>query len=114
MTNKSRHTQLSSTVTRSVGIEDGSDLVVELRPGGKLRLFLEPVARRLRRNESLPDVEFDLREMWEARADAASRVDWVTGLIKKLPVADFSGPPEKVGYKVQVWLLAELKKMHEQ
>lgn len=112
----SRHTKASGRLTRSLGIEDDHDLVAEICDDGTLRIREEPVNRKLRRGEVLPEVALIARDIWEARkteapvGDTERRIDKV---LARLPIADLSGSPEQVGYRAKVWLMKELKQEFE-
>lgn len=111
---KSRHVAVSSPLRRSLGVdEDGNDMVVELLPGGSMRLYEETTARK-RRNSKVDAVEVDLRELYEAKQGSADVPDddsWIDALLRKMPIADFSGDAAKVGYRAKVWLMNELQKL---
>jgi hypothetical protein len=115
-TQKSRHTAASGRLTRSFGIEDDQDLVAEINEDGTLRIREEPVHRKLKRGEAIPEVVLVARDIWDARkteapvGDTESRIDKV---LARLPIADLSGSPEQVGYRAKVWLMAELKREFE-
>src|SRR5262245_14243347 len=59
----SRHTPLDKPISRSLPAKlddhDDSELVINLEPGGIIRLTAEPVSRRLGRGEKLPEVKLD-------------------------------------------------------
>lgn len=114
---KSRHTSIGqTTLRRSYGITNDEDLVVSLCPDNRVTIHKEPVDRKLRRGEKLPEVTIDIEEAWANRKDdqvdnstlseLESRIDRV---IRKLPIADLSGSPEKVGYIAKSWLMRELE-----
>ncbi len=115
-TPRSRHTAASGRLTRSLGIDGDYDLVAEICEDGTLRIREEPVHRKLKRGEALPEVVLVARDIWAARktdapvGDTESRIDKV---LARLPIADLSGPPEQVGYKAKVWLLRELRREFE-
>jgi hypothetical protein len=90
-------------------VEDGVDFVAELRADGTLHLREEPVDRHLRRGEILPSLVLDLKQLWTQRKKTPEVEDWLTGLERALPIADFKGTPEQVGYQVKVWILNYLK-----
>ncbi len=116
---KSRHTQISGTLTRSFGIdEDGQDWVVELTDQGYIEVRLEPTGRRLKRGEILPHSRISVEDLWALRdqelpkPQALSEVEQVfENLIKKLPVADFGleGQREQVHYRLMIWLRNQLQ-----
>lgn len=110
---KSRHTPIGqTTLRRSYGITGNEDLVVSLHPDNRITIHKEPTDRKLRRGEELPEIAIDIEEAWANRvddtpvSDLESRIDRV---VRKLPIADLSGPPEKVGYIAKSWLMRELK-----
>lgn len=109
---------MKGRLTRSYGVEDDEDLVVELADDGSLRIRAEPVTRRLRRGEVLPEVVVDVRKTWDERKkDDASphQIERIIDrVIARLPIADLSGTPEKVGYQAKVWLLNELRRETKQ
>jgi len=104
----SRHTRIAGKLSRSFGIVDDEDLVVEMRDDGTIAIREEPVNRRLKRNEQLDELVIDVRAAWEARksqpkvGDIERRIDKV---LAKLPVMALSGAPDKVGYQAKVWLM---------
>lgn len=117
---KSRHTTLIGSLARSFGIdeENAIDLVAEFRDDGTIAIREEPVDRKLKRGEKLPEVVINVRETWNAgkkkatNASAAPKAieSAIDRVIAKLPIADFSGTPDKVGYQAKVWLMNELQK----
>lgn len=117
---KSRHTTLIGSLARSFGIDEkaATDLVVEFRDNGTIAIREEPVDRKLKRGEKLPEVVISVRETWDAGKKKASNAaatpkaieSAIDRVIAKLPIADFSGAPDKVGYQVKVWLMNELQK----
>ncbi len=109
----SRHTVLpkGAQITRSLGEDGENDFVAELRGDGRLRLRVEPVGRKLQRNEVLLGMELDLHEVWRNRKTEPEQVNWLDKLIAAIPIADFSGPPDKVGYQVKVFILNHLKQL---
>lgn len=119
---KSRHTPITGSLTRSYGISDFTalDLVVELRDNGTITIREEPVDRKLKRGEKLPEIEINVRDTWEvgkkktthaaARAAPEEIVSAIDRVIAKLPIADLSSTPELVGYKAKAWLMKELQK----
>ena len=113
----SRHTTLpdGAQITRSLGVTDETDFVAELRSDGILQLREEPVGRRLGRGEKLPSLDIDLRLLWEQgkKAEAPDPSNWLDELIAAIPIADFNGSPDKVGYQVKVWVLNYLKRKNE-
>ena len=112
MANKSRHTVIAGRLSRSFGITDGDDLVAEFRDDGTISIREEPTERKLRRGEKLPEVVLNVREVWETRKNAQSAEDaksLIEKVCAKLPIADLSGTPERVGYQAKVWLLNALK-----
>jgi hypothetical protein len=111
----SRHTALpeGSQITRSLGEDGESDFVAELRGNGTLKLRMEPTGRKLVRNEVLPEMELDLHELWRNRKTAPESDNWLDELIAAIPIADFSGPPDRVGYQAKVWILNYLKQKNE-
>lgn len=111
----SRHTVLpkGAQITRSLGDDGDGDFVVELQGDGKLKLREEPVGRKLVRNEKVPSMEVDLHELWRNRKTVPESDNWLDDLIAAIPIADFSGTPDKVGYLVKVWILNYLKQKNE-
>jgi hypothetical protein len=100
-------------LSRSFGIVDGDDLVVEMGDDGTVRIREEPVHRKLKRGEVLPEVVLDVREIWDRRADtepAGAVESLVDRLMAAVPIADLSGTPEQVGYKAKAFLMGVLKK----
>ena len=113
----SRHTSLlpGTQITRSLGADDETDFVAELRADGILQLREEQVGRRIGRGEKLPSLDLDLRLLWEQgkKTEAPEPANWLDEMIAAIPVADFSGTPEKLGYQVKVWVLNYLKRKNE-
>lgn len=117
---KSRHTPISGSLSRSFGIDEETalDLVAELRDDGTIAIREEPVDRKLKRGEKLPEVVINIRETWDAGKKKASNAkaapkeieSAIDRVLARLPIADLSGPPEKVGYQAKVWLMKELQK----
>ena len=117
---KSRHTTLTGSLARSFGIDEvnATDLVAEFRDDGTIAIREEPVDRKLKRGEKLPEIVIDVRDTWEAgkkkaqtAAAAPKEIESVIDrILAKLPIADLSGTPEKVGYHAKVWLMRELKR----
>lgn len=113
MEGKSRHTTISGKLARSFGISDGDDLVVELVDDGTIRIREEPVHRKLRRGEVLPEVVLDVREIWAKRGEAepaGAAESLVDRLLAAVPIADLSGTPQQMGYKTKAFLMGALKK----
>ena len=109
----SRYTNIGNGITRSLGEDEETDFVVEIRRDGMIVVREEPL-RRLRRGEKLPEVVIDPWEAWRNRtaAQVMEPETWVDALIRDLPVAKFEGEnPSKVAYAMKVWLLEELKAM---
>lgn len=117
---KSRHTPIAGKLSRSFGIneDDALDLVAEFRDDGTIAIREEPVDRKLKRGEKLPEVVINVRDTWTAgkkkastAAAAPKEIETVIDkVLARLPVADLTGTPEKVGYQAKVWLMRELKK----
>jgi hypothetical protein len=113
---KSRHTAISGKLTRSYGIQDSEDLVVEMSDDGNIKIRKEPTDRKLRRGEVLPEVVINVQDAWDNRKEETptneleSRIDKV---LAKLPIADLSGSPGQVGYIAKIWLMRELKNEFE-
>jgi hypothetical protein len=119
---KSRHTPIAGSLSRSFGIDEinARDLVVEFRDNGTVAIREEPVDRKLKRGEKLPEVEINVRETWEAGKNKATHSvakaapkeleSAIDRVIAKLPIADLSGDPEKVGYRAKAWLMKELQR----
>lgn len=117
---KSRHTTLVGSLARSFGIdeENATDLVAEFRDDGTIAIREEPVDRKLKRGEKLPEVVINIRETWDAgkkkanNAAAAPKAieSAIDRVIARLPIADLSGSPDKVGYNAKAWLMNELQK----
>lgn len=106
----SRHTDIGNGIARSLGITGNKDLVVELRPPDRIVIRQEPVGRRLKRGEKLPEVEFSAQELWELKGNAPNPHELVDSLIARLPVVKFEETdPKKVPYEVKTTLLRLLK-----
>lgn len=113
----SRHTKLTGKLTRSLGVSEGRDLVVELDAGGLVRIREEPVDRRLRRGEVLPEVVIDVREAFDKGPGCAPE-DWIeraaARLESKAAIADFGEEAgAKPAYAMKVWLTKALKELRE-
>ena len=117
---KSRHTTIAGSLSRSFGIDEinAVDLVAEMRDDGTISIREEPVDRKLKRGEKLPEVIIDVRETWEGGKKKASNAaaapkeieSAIDRILAKLPIADLSGDPDKVGYRAKVWLMKELQR----
>lgn len=117
---KSRHTTISGSLARSFGIDEetATDMVAEFRDNGTIAIREEPVNRKLKRGEKLPEIVINIRETWEAGKKKASNAaaapkeieSAIDRVLARLPIADLSGTPEKVGYQAKVWLMRELKR----
>jgi hypothetical protein len=108
---KSRHTPMGTTLKRSYGITDDQDLVVSMCSDRTVRVHAEPTTRKLRRGEQLEEVVIDIDEAWRNRAQGSPLLDFehkVARVLRRLPIADLSGPAEKVGYLAKIWLMREL------
>lgn len=104
---------MSGSLTRSFGLQGSEDLVVELRESGEIAVRKEPVDRRLKRGEQLPEVCLNVQEVWDRQeqldgGDVQDLVNQVLDrLVRKIPIASFEGiPQERVDYRVKVWLQA--------
>lgn len=116
---KSRHTPIAGRLSRSFGIDEVNalDLVAELRDDGTISIREEPVDRKLKRGEQLPEVIIDVRETWEAgKKNTVSKAapkeieSVIDRVLARLPIADLTGTPEQVGYRAKAWLMKELKR----
>lgn len=117
---KSRHTTLIGSLARSFGIDEetATDLVAEFRDDGTIAIREEPVDRKLKRGEKLPEVVINVRETWNSgkkkanNAAAAPKAieSAIDRVLAKLPIADLSGSPDKIGYHAKAWLIKELQK----
>lgn len=117
---KSRHTTLVGSLARSYGIDEESatDMVAEFRDDGTVAIREEPVDRKLKRGEKLPEVVINVRDTWEAGKKKASTAkaapkeieSAIDRVIARLPIADLTGTPEKVGYHAKAWLMRELQR----
>lgn len=110
----SRHTPAKGTLTRSFGNEEGEELVVELDAKGFVVFRREPLFRRLKRGEKLPELRLKVTDVMEnlskPQADIGDTEDVLEELLKKLPIAKFEGDnPEKIAYHMKVWMLKTLK-----
>lgn len=110
---KSRHTPISGKLTRSFGVTGDVDLVAEMNADGTISIREEPVGRRLGRGEELPEVRVRVRDVWDNSLSVepiTASESWVDALLSSLPIANFSGSPERVGYLAKVWIMNELKR----
>jgi hypothetical protein len=110
----SRHTPAKGSLTRSFGNEDGEELVVELDAAGFVVFRREPLFRRLKRGEKLPELRLKVADIMEdlskPQADIGDTEDVLEKLLKKLPIAKFEGDsPEKIAYSMKVWMMKALK-----
>jgi hypothetical protein len=113
---KSRHTPVSGSLTRSFGIEGFNDLVVELKSDGQVIFRKEPVDRKIKRGEQLPERRLNVREVMGDLGNRPTKELEVTSIIEalmaKAPIAQFEGDtPRNVSYSMKVWLLKELKQI---
>ena len=92
------------------------DLVAEFREDGTIAIREEPVDRKLKRGEKLPEVVINVMDTWtsgknKVTNDAPKAIESsIDRILARLPVADLSGPPERVGYQAKVWLMRELQR----
>lgn len=117
---KSRHTTLIGSLARSFGIDEetSTDLVAEFRDDGTIAIREEPADRKLKRGEKLPEVVINVRETWDAGKKKATNAaaapmaieSAIDRVMARLPIADLSGSPEKVGYQAKAWLMRELRR----
>ena len=106
----SRHTLLKGSISRSLGVDGNEDTVVEIRDDRTVVIRKEPTDRRLGRGEKLPEVVIDVDDAWEKGNAASNAEAKVDQLLSALHTADFSGQtPEKIEYKMRVWLINKLK-----
>lgn len=111
---KSRHTTMRGKLTRSFGIADGEDYVVELNEDGYITFRREPADRKLRRREEVPSVRLHVSEVCAdltiPKGDVESILEQIA---RRVPIADFSEEtsPHKIPYKVKVWLMNALKEI---
>lgn len=119
---KSRHTPIAGSLSRSFGIDEinALDLVVELRDNGTIAIREEPVDRKLKRGEKLHEIEINVRDTWDvgkkkathavAKAAPKEIESAIDRVIAKLPIADLSSTPARVGYQAKAWLMKELQR----
>ena len=120
---KSRHTEAKGTLTRSLGVNNETDLVVGIDADGYFVIREEPTDRKLKRNEKLPELKMDIRQMWEGSdrgnkdpdSTADEFVEMLDEVIQRMPIAKFEeGPADKIHYRAKFWILEELKFIRSQ
>lgn len=117
--NKSRHTEMRGTLARSFGVKDDLDLVVELREGGIIAVRQEPVDRRLKRGEVLPEVCLSVENVWASRKEEkppketqSSLEKSIDRLVSRIPIASFGEDlGDKETYRIKAWLWANAKQI---
>lgn len=108
----SRHARITGKLSRSFGVEDDQDLVVELRGDDTIAIREEPVNRRLRRGEKLDELVLNPRELWDARKakpkleDIEARIDKV---LARMPLMQL-GANDRLAYQAKVWLMREFER----
>ena len=112
---RSRHTPAKGLLTRSLGVEDDTDLVVGIDQDGTVMIRQEPTDRRLKRGEALPELRIDVRQAWEGR-DAKGPVESedtvrgiLTALFHSLPVAADDEADVKNLTKLKGWMWQRLR-----
>lgn len=112
----SRHTEMKGRLTRSFGSDGEDDQVVELDESGHVMFRKEPLGRRLRRGEVLPEVRLSVAEVLAGigkKAPAAqSAEDILTRIADRIPIAKFEeDQPRNVAYAMKVWLMREFRRV---
>lgn len=112
----SRHTEMRGRLSRSFGSDGEEDQVVELDESGYVVFRREPLNRRLRRGEELPEVRLSVREVLSGVGKKApatqSAEDILERILAKIPIAKFEGDtPRNLAYAMKVWLLREVKRV---
>jgi hypothetical protein len=107
-------------LARSFGIDEetATDLVAEFRDNGTIAIREEPADRKLKRGEKLPEVVINVLETWNAGKKKANNAaatpreitSAIDRVLARLPIADLSGSPDKVGYQAKAWLMHELQR----
>lgn len=119
---KSRHTKAKGLLTRSLGVNENVDLVAGIDAAGHFVIREEPTDRKLKRNEKLPEVKLDIRQLWEDSGRGTTCVEssidefgeLLDEIIRRMPIAKFEeGPPSKIHYRAKFWILQELKYLRE-
>jgi hypothetical protein len=108
-----RHTPIRGKLTRSFGVVDDEDLVVELREEGQVVFRREPADRKLRRGEQLPELVLNVEETCQnlGSRDSRDAIDLVEAVAARIPIAKFEEVrPERVAYEMKCWLIKEMEK----
>jgi hypothetical protein len=114
----SRHTPIKGKLTRSFGQEGNQDLVVEFNEAGYVAMRKEPVDRKLKRGEQLPEARLTLDELWEhvsqvpVSAPKLGEVEQILDrLLARLATADLGIEEfgERPHYRLKAWLWQQLK-----
>lgn len=116
---KSRHPTMKGKLTRSFGIDETDDLVVELHEDGHVAFRKEPIHRKLKRGEQIPELRLNVAEICEELAGPPAQANDVDAILQKvadrIPVASFEDEsPAKVAYKMKVWLINAVKTVIEE
>ena len=113
---KGRHTPIKGSLTRSFGADGSEDLVVELRESGHVVFRREPMDRRIKRGEQLPekvvDVESTMQTLSAPDTQESSVAEILEEILRRAPIAKIEGDrADKIAYNWKVWLLEELRRI---
>lgn len=97
----------------TIGLDEDTLLLVSIAGDGVVTIVDKPAQGRRKRGQQQRTLVVDIKDLWNQRGDAPKVESVFDELLRRMPVADFTEVPEKVGYKVKVWLRNELKKMTE-
>lgn len=92
-----------------MSLDEDTVLVAMIQDDGTVTIADKPVAGRRKRGTQPKVVTIALVDVWKHREDPAGVESVFDRILKRMPVADFAGTPEKVGYQAKVWLMRQLK-----
>lgn len=108
-----RHTPIKGKLTRSFGPDENDDMVVELDESGHVTFRREPIGRRLKRNEKLPELTLNVEEVLTDLAGPPAKesdlVEILQGVADRIPIAKFEG--KDVAYEAKVWLIKTMEQV---
>ena len=104
------------SLTRSFGVDGTDDWVVELNADGRITFRKEPVDRKLRRGEKLPECTLNVRDVINNISTRPAKEievsDILENLLAQLPISKFEeDTPKNVVYNMKVWLMRELRRV---
>lgn len=92
-----------------MSLDEDTVLVALIQDDGTVTIADKPATGRRKRGTQPKVVTVDLVDVWKHREDSAAVETVFDDLLRKMPVADFTGTPEKVGYQAKVWLMKQLR-----